>query len=296
VLGLASALGGALFALVQDDLKRLLAYDTVSQMGVLTVGLATGRAAGLAGTSYHLINHALFKSILFLCAGSIVHATGATKLSEMGGLARRMPGLAAAFSLGAIAIAGLPPLNGYAGVGLIHDSLLDSRQYFAFGVMVAAQAVTVAALGKATWQAFYRPAHAGHQRDEPLRPGMVTALLLLGAGCLAFGAFPYVLLPHIAVRAAGSLLAPSAYAGDILAGGGHLPSVHVSYAYFNPRELLTVLAAVAAAVPAGRVLLSRRAARMVEAVRRIQTGSVNDYAGYLVVGLLASVAALTIGH
>jgi multicomponent Na+:H+ antiporter subunit D len=65
VFGMISAVGGALFALVQDDLKRLLAYDTISQMGVLAVGLATGRAAGLTGTSYHLINHALFKSNLF---------------------------------------------------------------------------------------------------------------------------------------------------------------------------------------------------------------------------------------
>jgi multicomponent Na+:H+ antiporter subunit D len=296
VLGLVSAVGGAFFALVQDDLKRLLAYDTISQMGVLTVGLATGRAAGLAGTSYHLINHALFKSILFLCAGSIVHATGATKLSEMGGLGRRKPGLAAAFTLGAVAIAGLPPLNGYAGVGLIHDALLDSRQYVPFAVMLAAQIITVAVLAKATWQAFYRPAQGDFARDEPLRPGMVVALVILGGACVAFGALPYVFLPHLAVPAAAGLLAPAAYAGGILAGGGRLPPVHVSFDYFNPRELFTVAATVAAAVPVGRGLLSRRAAGLVERVRAVQTGSVNDYAGYLVVGLLASVAALGLGR
>ena len=91
VLGLLSAVGGAFFALVQDDLKRLLAYDTISQMGVLAVGLASGTAAGLAGTTYHLVDHALFKALLFLCAGSIVHMTGATKLSEMGGLRAGTP-------------------------------------------------------------------------------------------------------------------------------------------------------------------------------------------------------------
>jgi multicomponent Na+:H+ antiporter subunit D len=120
--------------------------------------------------------------------------------------------------------------------------------------MVAAQAVTVAALGKATWQAFYRPVQTTNQRDEPLRPGMVAALSLLGAGCVAFGVFPYLLLPHIAVPAAAGLLAASAFADDILAGGGHLAMVHVSFAYFNPRELLTVLATVVAAVPVGRTL------------------------------------------
>ena len=85
-VGVISAVAGALFAVLQDDLKRLLAYDTISQMGVLMVGLASGTAAGAAGATYHLVDHALFKSLLFLCAGAIVHMTAATKLSEMGGL------------------------------------------------------------------------------------------------------------------------------------------------------------------------------------------------------------------
>ncbi|MGH9299724.1 MAG: complex I subunit 5 family protein, partial [Acidimicrobiales bacterium] len=112
VLGLVSAVGGACFALFQDDLKRLLAYDTISQMGVLAVGLATGVPGGIAGSAYHLWNHALFKALLFLCAGAIVHNTGMTKLSEMGGLAKRSPYIAGAFSVGVLAIAGIPPLNG----------------------------------------------------------------------------------------------------------------------------------------------------------------------------------------
>ena len=91
VLGTASAVFGAVFALFQDDLKRLLAYDTISQMGVLAVGLATGSAGGVAGAEYHLWNHALFKSLLFLCAGAILHNTGATNLSEMGGARPAVP-------------------------------------------------------------------------------------------------------------------------------------------------------------------------------------------------------------
>ena len=83
--GVISALLGALLALAQDDLKRLLAYDTISQMGVLCAGLATAVASGVAGTTYHLISHALFKALLFLCAGAIVHMTGETQLSQMGG-------------------------------------------------------------------------------------------------------------------------------------------------------------------------------------------------------------------
>ncbi len=83
-VGLISALLGAVMALAQDDLKRLLAYDTISQMGILAIGLGTGTAPGIAGAVYHLVNHALFKSLLFLCAGAIVHRTGLTKLSRHG--------------------------------------------------------------------------------------------------------------------------------------------------------------------------------------------------------------------
>jgi len=78
-VGIISALLGAVMALAQDDLKRLLAYDTISQMGILAIGLGTGTAAGTAGTVYHLVNHALFKSLLFLCAGAILHRTGLTR-------------------------------------------------------------------------------------------------------------------------------------------------------------------------------------------------------------------------
>jgi multicomponent Na+:H+ antiporter subunit D len=123
VLGTVSAIAGALLALAQDNLKRLLAYNTVPQLGILATAVGTGRFTALTGLTYHLLNHALFKTLLFLCAGAIVHATGMTKLSEMGGLARHRPIVTAAFLLGVGSIAGVPPLNGYASLGLIHDAL-----------------------------------------------------------------------------------------------------------------------------------------------------------------------------
>ncbi|MGH2850028.1 MAG: complex I subunit 5 family protein, partial [Solirubrobacteraceae bacterium] len=139
--GLTSALGGAVMALAQDDLKRLLAYDTISQMGVLAVGLAAGTASGVAGTTYHLISHALFKGLLFLCAGAIVHMTGETDLSRMGGLARRQPVLAAAFTVGVAGIAGAPPFSGYPSLALIHDATMASDPA-AYAVELVAQVVT----------------------------------------------------------------------------------------------------------------------------------------------------------
>ncbi len=179
VIGLASALVGAVMALAQDDLKRLLAYDTVSQMGIVVVGLAAGDPSGVAGGIYHLVNHALFKALLFLCAGAIVHRTGLTKLSEMGGLARRMPVIAAGFVLGALSIAGIPPLNGYVSLSLIHSGL--AGQPVPYALTLAAQVITAAALGRAAWLAFFRPRAEGPETSERLRPGMLAGLAGLGA-------------------------------------------------------------------------------------------------------------------
>ena len=293
-LGCLSALGGAIFALLQDDLKRLLAYDTISQMGVLTVGLASGRAAGLAGTSYHLINQALFKSLLFLCAGAIVHGTGLTNLSEMGGLARRSPWLAAAFSVGVLAIAGVPPLNGYASVGLIHDGLRSTGQTGPEVLMFVAQILTIAALGKAAWQAFFRPPQGDHERDERLRPGMLVALVALAGACLALGLLPSVLQRHVLRPAAGALLAGPRYGQGLLAGGMTLPLAEVKFHYFSGVELGLALGAVVLAVPIARWSTRATGSRTVARLRSVQNGSVNDYAAFLITGLLVTVAVLTL--
>ncbi|MDQ1420606.1 MAG: hypothetical protein QOJ52_2568 [Acidimicrobiaceae bacterium] len=336
VFGLLSAVGGAVFALFQDDLKRLLAYDTISQMGVLAVGLASGTVSGVAGTSYHLVNQALFKSLLFLCAGAVVHATGATQLSEMGGLARRFPALAAGFVVGVIAIAGVPPLNGYVSVGLIHDALRESGQPLPLLLLVVAQTLTIAALGRATWHAFFGAAPEGdYPRDEQLRPGMVVALVGLMGACVGFGVLPTAMLDHVVAPAAGGLLAGAQYGRNLLAGGGALPLAHVHFHYLSVFELATVLATLVAAVPvarwadrvldagsgdaggagaggaggvgaggvgagagglgAGGVGAGGVGAGVLRALRAVQTGSVNDYAAYLVLGLIIMVAALTLG-
>jgi multicomponent Na+:H+ antiporter subunit D len=114
VVGVVSVVGGAALVLAQDDLKSLLAFDTVSQMGLLAVALASGSVEGVTGAAYHLVNHALFKSLLFLCAAAVIHTTGESNLSRMGGLLRRKPAVTVAFALGVAAIAGIPPMNGYA--------------------------------------------------------------------------------------------------------------------------------------------------------------------------------------
>ncbi|MFA5291889.1 MAG: proton-conducting transporter membrane subunit [Phycisphaerae bacterium] len=130
-LGIVSGLLGILFALAQHDIKRMLAYSSVENIGIILIGLGQGLVGiasgleilvvfGFAGALLHIINHSIFKSLLFMGAGSILHSTGTRYMDLLGGLIKRMPQTAAAFVIGAIAICGLPPLNGFIGEFLLY--------------------------------------------------------------------------------------------------------------------------------------------------------------------------------
>jgi multicomponent Na+:H+ antiporter subunit D len=291
-LGLLSALLGAIMALAQDDLKRLLAYDTISQIGIIIIGFATGNAAGVAGAIYHLVNHAAFKALLFLAAGAVVHRTGLTRLSQLGGLARRMPVATGAFVLGALSIAGVPPLNGYVSLSLIHSGLQQDHETVIYLLTLAAQVITAAALGRAAWLGFFRPRREDYEWREQMRPGMLTALMSLGAGCIAFGAFGPTVLRRLMAPAAASLLHPGRYASAVLAGSGRLPALRVPFDYGSPAELASVAITLALAAALAWAYLRSREPLPVRVLRAAHTGSANDYAGYAIAGTLAAIALL----
>src|SRR5439155_5878958 len=126
---------GVAFAIAQHDLKRLLAYHSIENIGIICLGLGLaliGRSVGrtelivlgLAGALLHVWNHGLFKALLFLSAGSVIHATHTREIDHLGGLLKRMPRSAAAFIVGAAAICGLPPLNGFISELFIYLALL----------------------------------------------------------------------------------------------------------------------------------------------------------------------------
>jgi multicomponent Na+:H+ antiporter subunit D len=292
VVGLVSAFGGALFALLQQELKRILAYDTISQMGVLTVGLATANATGLAGAAFHMLSHALFKTVLFLCAGAIVHATGATQLDEMAGIARRMPWVVAAFAVGVAAIAGIPPLNGYVSLGLIHQALLQRHDGAAYAVMIAAQALTIAALGRCIVAMLRRRQGGQFERNEPLKLPMIVALAALAAGCVASGLAAKPLVAHVAGPAAAALLDANGYAAAALRGGGPIAGVDVSFEWGSLIELALTAATLVLATGTAWAMSRRRDSRVVSRIRSVQTGSVNDYLSYQFVGLVVVIVAL----
>src|SRR5229473_3044369 len=135
IVGVVSAVLGVLYALMEHDLKRLLAYHSIENIGIILMGLGAAlifRVAGhpllaavaLVAAMFHTLNHAIFKCLLFLGAGSVLHSTGTRNMEKMGGLIRPMPVTAFCFLIGAVAISGLPPLNGFVSEWLTYQTLL----------------------------------------------------------------------------------------------------------------------------------------------------------------------------
>ncbi len=140
LMGLAtlSMIAAAFLALGQKDLKRMLAYSSISQVGYIVLGLGLGTPLGIAGGLFHLINHAIAKGLLFLNSGSVQQATGTRNLDEMGGLAKRMPVTAATNLIGALSIAGVPPLNGFWSKLIIIIALVQAGHWgFALAAVLA---------------------------------------------------------------------------------------------------------------------------------------------------------------
>ena len=226
-LGVASAVFGALHAAASTDVKRLLAYSTVDNVGLVLVGVGAAGAlaadgeralAGLAllAALFHLVNHALFKGGLFLGAGAIQHAAGSRDLDRLGGLARAMPATAVLFGIGALSISALPGLNGFASEWLLLQGLLHgfaSRSAVIEAALLAGVA-SLAITGGLTATAFVKalgvgflgqPRTAAARTAREVAPSMLAGMALLAAGCVALGVVPGVVLPVLERAAAGGL-------------------------------------------------------------------------------------------
>jgi len=227
VVGAVSAVLGVLYALVQHDLKRLLAYHSIENIGIILLGLGTGMMAlasgrsdvasvGLAASLFHVLNHALFKGLLFLGAGSVVIAAGTRQIEELGGLLRRMPWTGLSFLIGAMAISGLPPLNGFASEWLTFQAFLfgfrdsDAGQVvplLLFPVAGALLALTTALAAACFVKAFGicflalpRSQAAADARES--RAVVVAPQVFLAAMCVVCG-----LLPGTVLRVLGGVMA-----------------------------------------------------------------------------------------
>jgi multicomponent Na+:H+ antiporter subunit A len=196
-IGAATLLGGALFMLAQRDLKRLLAFSTVSQIGYMMLGLGLGTPLGIAAGLFHCLNHGLFKGGLFLCAGAVQHACGTRDMDRLGGLARRMPRTFALWVVGAAGIAGVPLLNGFVSKWLVYDAALEAGQPMLAVVAWVGSILTVFAFLKATSGVFLGsdgPDTAGAHEA----PGtMIAGGAVLAGGCVVLGVAPQLAVGYL---------------------------------------------------------------------------------------------------
>jgi hydrogenase-4 component B len=225
--GAVSAVIGVLYALMEHDLKRLLAYHTVENVGLIAMGIGlalTFRSYGFAAIAalalvaglFHTLNHGMFKGLLFLGAGSVLHATGTRNMEEMGGLIKKMPVTSACFLIGAAAISGLPPLNGFASEWMLFQALLAGAglpHSFASAMMAAGVGMLALTAGLAatcfvkafgiSFLALPRSREAEGAKEAPSTmqwPMIVLSALCVLVGVLACWAAPFIGLALKGIR------------------------------------------------------------------------------------------------
>jgi len=264
-LGLLTALYGVVFSAVQSDMKRLLAYSSIENIGFVLVGVGLAitfraydmtalSALALTAALYHCVNHGFFKSLLFLCTGSVLHATKERALGKLGGLIRRMPWVAWLALLGTLAIAGVPPLNGFVSEWLLLQAFLLTpglpQGYLNMLIPVAAAAVALtAALAGYVMVKFYGVVFLGQPREEKLAsahdcgPWERVALVWLAAWCVLLGVLPVQVidnLDHVTLLLNGRGLGDAITAGNWL----FLAPINPDRASYSP---LLVLGGIALA-------------------------------------------------
>ncbi|MBT9164992.1 MAG: Na(+)/H(+) antiporter subunit D [candidate division WS2 bacterium] len=183
-LGSASMLIGVLLALYQWDFKRLLAYHSISQIGYAILGIGLGTPLGVLGGLFHLVNHAIFKSLLFLNAGAVEYETGTRDLSKMGGLREQMPVTANTSLIASMSIAGIPPFNGFWSKLIIIMAAVQANQYLWATVAVISSILTLASFLKVQKYAFSGHSHGMFEKIKEVPFAMMAAMIIFAFLCL----------------------------------------------------------------------------------------------------------------
>jgi hydrogenase-4 component B len=267
-VGAVTGVAAIAFAIGQHDLKRMLAYSSIENIGIIAIGLGLallgrfyGRAdwvlLGLAGALLHVWNHSLFKSLLFFNAGAIIHSTRTRQMDRLGGLARKMPWTMVLFVVGAAAICALPPLNGFTGEWLLYAGLfrtvgLGSESGVPAAALGAVALSLIGALAVACFVKVLGTVFLGSARGDLARHAhdpsrhMLAPMVVLAGGCAAIGLFPSVASPLLerAVRT-----------------WADMPGAPLTLAAVAPFHWITVLGLSLVVLSALIVLVSKRALR-----------------------------------
>jgi len=268
--GATSALVGVLYAAVDSDIKRALAYSSVENVGIIVVslglsvvfmsyGLSTLAALALLASMYHCLNHAVFKSLLFMAAGAVVSSTGTTDMNRMGGLAKRMPWTSLLFLVGAVAIAGLPPLNGFVSEWLALQALLSSYRVpsvpvqlligfssIVFALTIGLALATFVKLFGVSFLARPRSPEAEAAVEAP--KSMLAGMGVAGALCVLLGVLPYLAASTIASSFGFDIKLVSSYSpfGPLMVG--YTAAGASSVSDLSMSTVVVVAACVAAAL------------------------------------------------
>ena len=315
-IGLVTAALGAAMALAQHHLKRMLAFVTISYMGLFLVGVAALSADGLAGTAVYVVGDGLVKAALFVCVGIVQHRRASIDEVDLHGRARDLPLVAGLFTVGALAMAGLPPFGPFLGKALVEDAIAKvSGMGWVPAVMMVTSAVAAGSLLRASARIFLgagppgQPDESSDEAQTEAQPESdqaydrtpalmwVTALVLLAAG-LVWGLVPG--LPHAALEAATRFTDSGAYAAAVLRGAGQqavsAPHLGVSGAAYLYGAGAVIGALAIAALGVRRHPAIDHVRPGFARLRALHSGRVGDYVAWLTTGvaLLGTTFALTL--
>lgn len=191
IIGSITIILAVMMALIQKDYKKLLSYHAISQVGYMILGIATALPVGIIGGLFHMINHALYKSCLFLTGGAVERQAGSTNLEELGGIGIRMPATFACFIVAAISISGVPPLNGFFSKELIYDGALQRGAAFYLAAVLGSffTAVSFLKLGQS---AFLGKLSEKNRNIKEAPVFMLAPMFIIASFCVLFGLFNHL--------------------------------------------------------------------------------------------------------
>jgi multicomponent Na+:H+ antiporter subunit D len=217
-IGGLSMVVGALMGFGQDDMKRLFAFSSISQMGYVMIGIGLGTPLGIFGALFHLLNHAGYKSLLFLSSGAIERETRTRNLSELGGLREKMPVTSAASVVGSLSISGVPPFNGFWSKLIILLAAFQARNFLVAGIVVFTAFLTLTYYLRFQKNAIFgsvsEKVKGAHEAPIP----MVMPLVIFAIFCLLIGVFNHTIISGIIIPAGQILLDRAGYIMSVLGG------------------------------------------------------------------------------
>ncbi len=207
--------GGNIMALLQDDLKRLLAFSTIAQMGYIIFGLSMASLSGLTGSLFHIMNHAIMKGLLFLCAGSFVHQVKTRDLRKLRGIRKTMPMTSIFFAIGALAIIAIPPLNGFWSEWMIVTAGIEAEMIPFSALMLANMIFSVVYYLRVLRMILLEKPTAVSKKATEAPASMLIPTMILAALCIIIGVYPGPFIT-MASRAAQAALDVQRYIGSML--------------------------------------------------------------------------------